>query len=124
MTLKELRESNNKTLKEVALETKLCYSLISKIENGTSSISKKTAQILSDYYGVVIKPQKMIIDTDNAKIKEQQKQYKIQDLIKENKALKKENKKLKQKLNDINRNLIFLVQKTENLNVQEVIDNE
>ena len=27
-------------------------------------------------------------------------------------------------LNDINRNLIFLVQKTENLNVQEVIDNE
>ncbi len=32
MNLKGLRKSDNKTLKEVALETKLCYSPISKIE--------------------------------------------------------------------------------------------
>lgn len=58
--IKKLRLSRGKTLSSVASECNFSMSLLSKIENGRSSISEDIADKLGRYYGCKISPSKFI----------------------------------------------------------------
>ena len=100
--LRKLRENKKVTLKEVSEATGLSISLISKLERGRVSLNEKPAIALSKYYGIRIKPSKIIIKYEE-EIPPKIPEIKATNikLRVENKRLTKENELLKEKLNKI-----------------------
>ena len=102
--LRKLREMRGLTLGGLSKETGLSVALISKVERGRTTLSPDVAKVLSDYYGVSVKPSRLIVTFSN-EIEKKEPQYKIENrnLKNENKMLKLEIKELKEKINAIYR---------------------
>lgn len=60
VNLQRLRVNRGLKVKDVASDLKISPSLISRIENGDIDITPKTAKLLSDYYGVEVKPMRRV----------------------------------------------------------------
>lgn len=110
--IKQLRAYRGKTLSAVASECDISISLLSKIENGRSSISEDVADKLGQYYGCKISPSKYITyfaDRD-AYVSPTISNYRgiISDLTHENKRLNKRivelEKRIEKAQNWLNRN--------------------
>ena len=84
--LRKLRTMYKLTLTDVSNDTGLSIALLSKVERWQVTVSVETAKVLSDYYGVKIKPARIIISFTNEP-KTLTPQYKI-----ENSDLKKKTK--------------------------------
>lgn len=108
--LRQLRTMHKLTLTDVSNDTGLSIALLSKVERGQVTVSVETAKALSDYYGVKVKPARIIISF-TTEPKTLAPQYKIENsnLKKENKELKKEIALLKQELQKIKNSLSELL---------------
>ena len=102
--LRKLREMRGLTLSALSSETGLSVALISKVERGRTTLSPDAAKALSDYYGVAVKPSRLIVTFSN-EIEKTAPQYKLENknLKHEIKVLKLEIKELKEKISDIYR---------------------
>jgi len=60
INLQKLRVNRGLKVKDVARALDISPSLISRIENGDIDITPRTAKLLSDYYGVEVKPMRRV----------------------------------------------------------------
>lgn len=100
--LKDLRLEKHLRLQDVSEATGLSKSLISRIENGSTTLTPKSSQILSDYYGIKIEPVEVIREfKSGTRLKDTHYHLLYKDTYYKLKILIAENKELKKKLNAI-----------------------
>jgi transcriptional regulator with XRE-family HTH domain len=100
-SLYELRKEKGATLMEVSSATGLCPSTISKSENGLISITSNIAKKFSEYYGVDIKPKKLVATFKEYEKEPSKRDKIITNLKNENSSLKKVVAEYERQINDI-----------------------
>jgi transcriptional regulator with XRE-family HTH domain len=101
MSLPELRKTRGLTLNVVSKATGLAISTISKAENFLISITPKIAKKLSEFYGVEIKPRKLVPNYEDYKPVAGEREKVLMAVRKENEILKDRVKTLEDKLEKI-----------------------
>lgn len=99
--LREKREGKKLTVSIAAKELGISISMLSKLENGKTSITQKMADKLNNYYNINIEPQGLRVIHEEYVPR---KPYKYEEL---NEELKKENKSLKKEIERLNEELAY-----------------
>lgn len=101
LTLRELRKSRGLNIAQASKLIGVSISLISKLERGQTSLSKKKAKLIGDFYGVELEPRKMVASFEVYKPVAGEREKVLMAVRKENEILKARVLTLEDKLEKI-----------------------